>query len=133
MGQGVLTDTRFAEAGLTRSGGALHLGGAALSAIAEQVGTPVYVYNAAAIRARYRSLDAALGALPHRICYAVKANSTLAVLRILRDLGAGADIVSAGEMARALAAGFAPSGSSSAGWGRPRPSSGRRSGRGWDT
>ena len=46
-------------------------------------------------------------ALPHRICYAVKANSTLAVLRILRDLGAGADIVSAGEMARALAAGFA--------------------------
>jgi diaminopimelate decarboxylase len=108
VGQGVLTDTRFADAGLTRSGGALHLGGAALTAIAEQVGTPVYVYNAAAIRERYRSLESALGALPHRICYAVKANSTLAVLRILRDLGSGADIVSGGEMARVLAAGFAP-------------------------
>ena len=83
-------NTRFADAGLTRSGGALHLGDTPLTAIAEQVGTPVYVYNAAAIRERYRSLDAALGGLPHRICYAVKANSTLAVLRILRDLGADA-------------------------------------------
>ena len=61
-----------------------------------------------AIRERYRALDEALAGVPHRICYAVKANSTLAVLRLLRDLGAGADIVSAGEMARALAAGFAP-------------------------
>ncbi len=108
MGQGLLTDARFADAGLTRAGAALHLGGVSLTAIAEQVGTPVYVYNAEAIRERYRALDTALGAMPHRICYAVKANSTLAVLRILRDLGAGADIVSAGEMSRALAAGFAP-------------------------
>ena len=113
MGQGVLTDSRFADAGLSRDGGALHLGGVALSAIAEQVGTPVYVYNAEAIRQRYRCLDAALAGVPHRICYAVKANSTLAVLRILRDLGAGADIVSAGEMSRALAAGFAPERTSS--------------------
>ncbi|MBA3659915.1 MAG: diaminopimelate decarboxylase, partial [Gemmatimonadales bacterium] len=58
------------------------------------------------IRARYRALDTAMDALPHRICYAVKANSTLAILRLLRDLGAGADIVSAGELARVLAAGF---------------------------
>lgn len=108
MGQGVLTDARFTDAGLTRRDGALRLGDVALTAIAEQVGTPVYVYNAASIRERYHALDAALGELPHRICYAVKANSTLAVLRILRDLGAGADIVSGGEMARALAAGFAP-------------------------
>jgi diaminopimelate decarboxylase len=108
VGQGVLTDARFADAGLTRNGAALHLGGVPLTAIAEQVGTPVYVYNAEAIRERYRSLDTALAGVPHRICYAVKANSTLAVLRILRDLGAGADIVSAGEMSRALAAGFAP-------------------------
>lgn len=108
MGQGLLTDARFADAGLTRTGAALHLGGVSLTAIAEQVGTPVYVYNAEAIRERYRALDTALGGMPHRICYAVKANSTLAVLRILRDLGAGADIVSAGEMSRALAAGFAP-------------------------
>jgi diaminopimelate decarboxylase len=79
-----------------------------LSAIASEVGTPVFVYNAEAIRERYRSLDRALAPLPHRICYAVKANSTLAVLRILRDLGAGADIVSGGELSRVLAAGFAP-------------------------
>ena len=108
MGQGVLIDSRFADAGLSRNGGTLHLGGVPLAAIAAQVGTPVYVYNAEAIRERYRALDGALGPLPHRICYAVKANSTLAVLRVLRDLGAGADIVSGGEMARALAAGFAP-------------------------
>ena len=76
--------------------------------IAEQVGTPAFVYNAEAIRDRFRSLDAALKPVPHRICFAVKANSNLAVLRILRELGAGADIVSAGEMARALAAGFDP-------------------------
>jgi diaminopimelate decarboxylase len=66
------------------------------------------VYNAEAIRSRYRTLDSALSSIPHRICFAVKANSNLAVLRILRDLGAGADIVSVGEMARALAAGFQP-------------------------
>jgi diaminopimelate decarboxylase len=108
VGQGVLIDARFADAGLTRNGAALSLGGVPLTAIAEQVGTPVYVYNAEAIRDRYRALDTALAGVPHRICYAVKANSTLAVLRVLRDLGAGADIVSAGEMSRALAAGFAP-------------------------
>lgn len=108
MGPGVLTDTRFADAGLSRAGGSLLLGGLPLSAIAAEVGTPVYVYNAESIRERYHALDRALAPLPHRICYAVKANSTLAVLRILRDLGAGADIVSGGELARALAAGFPP-------------------------
>ena len=106
MGQGVLTDSRFADAGLDRRGGALVVAGVPIADIARAVGTPVFVYNAEAIRDRYRTLDSALDALPHRICYAVKANSTLAVLRILRDLGAGADIVSGGEMARALAAGF---------------------------
>jgi diaminopimelate decarboxylase len=106
VGQGVLTDSRFADAGLERRGGALLVAGVPLADIARQVGTPVYVYNAGAIRERYRALDAALAGVPHRICYAVKANSTLAVLRLLRDLGAGADIVSGGEMARALAAGF---------------------------
>ena len=108
MGQGVLTDTRFADAGLARRGRTLHLARVSLAAIAAEVGTPTYVYNAEAIRERYRTLDGALDAVPHRICYAVKANSSLAVLRLLRDLGAGADIVSAGEMARALAAGFSP-------------------------
>jgi diaminopimelate decarboxylase len=108
VGQGVLTDTRYADAGLVRQGDALYLGGVSLAAVAAEVGTPVYVYNAEAIRERYRALERALAPVPHRICYAVKANSTLAVLRLLRDLGAGADIVSGGELARALAAGFAP-------------------------
>jgi diaminopimelate decarboxylase len=76
--------------------------------VVEGAGTPAFVYNADAIRSRYRLLDAALSPVRHRICFAVKANSNLAILRILRDLGAGADIVSAGEMARALAAGFRP-------------------------
>jgi diaminopimelate decarboxylase len=98
----------FADAGLARKGDALYLGDVSLTDIAKEVGTPAYVYSAEAIRSRYRSLDRALGSLPHRICFAVKANSNLAILQVLKDLGAGADIVSSGEMARALAAGFAP-------------------------
>jgi diaminopimelate decarboxylase len=108
VGQGVLTTSLFADAGLERREGTLLLSGVSLVEVAERAGTPAFVYNAEAIRDRYRSLDLALGPVPHRICYAVKANSNLAILRILRDLGAGADIVSAGELARALAAGFAP-------------------------
>ncbi|HEU5311648.1 MAG TPA: diaminopimelate decarboxylase [Candidatus Eisenbacteria bacterium] len=76
--------------------------------MAREVGTPAFVYNADAIRARFRELSGALSTIPHRICYAVKANANLAVLRVLRDLGAGADIVSGGELRRALAAGFDP-------------------------
>lgn len=68
----------------------------------------MYVYDATAIREQYRRLDAALRSVPHRIHYAVKANSTLAVLCVLREAGAGLDIVSGGELARALRAGFAP-------------------------
>lgn len=98
----------FDDAGLERRGASLHLGGVSLRAVAAAVGTPAFLYNAEAIRERYRSLDAALAPVPHRICFAVKANSNLAILRILRELGAGADIVSSGELARALAAGFPP-------------------------
>jgi diaminopimelate decarboxylase len=98
----------LAEAGLSRKNRSLYLAGVSLVQIAEEVGTPAFVYNAEAIRARYRALDSALAALPHRICFALKANSNLGVLRILRDVGAGVDIVSGGELARALAAGFAP-------------------------
>jgi diaminopimelate decarboxylase len=108
VGESVLTADLLADAGLAREDGTLRLGGVSLSEIAAEIGTPVYVYNAGAIRARYTALDRALAAVPHRICFAVKANSTLGVLRVLRDAGAGADIVSGGEMARALAAGFAP-------------------------
>ena len=114
MGESVLSPTAPAEsslygdAGLERRQGSLHLGGVSLSAIADAVGTPAYLYNAGVIRRQFRALDQALAAIPHRLAYAVKANANLAVLRILRDLGAGADIVSGGELARALAAGFAP-------------------------
>jgi len=80
----------------------------ALTAIADAVGTPAYLYNAGVVRRQFRALDQALAPVPHRVAYAVKANANLAVLRILRDLGAGADIVSGGELARALAAGFEP-------------------------
>ena len=116
MGEGVLRRAGspgrlldlFAEAGLSRNAATLLFSGVPLNDIAEGVGTPVFAYNAEAIRSRYRTLDESLAPVPHRICFAVKANSNLAVLRILRDLGAGADIVSGGELLRALAAGFSP-------------------------
>jgi diaminopimelate decarboxylase len=109
-GAAAQADTRrlLADAGLERRGRSLLLGGVPLSAIADGAGTPAYVYNAAAIRRQYRALDQALTGVPHRLAYAVKANGNLAVLRILRDLEAGADIVSGGELARALAADFPP-------------------------
>jgi len=94
------------DAGLARREGTLMDGGVSLAQVADEFGTPAYVYNADVIRRQFRELDEALAAVPHRICFAVKANSNLGVLRVLRDLGAGADIVSEGEMARALAAGF---------------------------
>jgi len=121
VGQGVLSTAGWREAGevadtaalmddagLTREAGELRMAGVSLDAVARRVGTPAYVYNAEAIRRQFHRLDAALVAVPHRICFAVKANSNLAVLRVLRDLGAGADIVSQGEMHRVLAAGYDP-------------------------
>jgi diaminopimelate decarboxylase len=98
----------FSEAGLSRERHTLLLSGVSLAEIADRVGTPTFAYSADSIRTRYRVLDSALSSIPHRICFAVKANSNLAVLRLLYELGAGADIVSLGEMARALAAGFSP-------------------------
>jgi diaminopimelate decarboxylase len=111
VGQGVLTPRQallFADAGLMRAeDGALILGGVRVEDIAGDVGTPAYLYHAGAIRARYAALTAALHPLAHQIQYAVKANGSLAVLRVLQTLGAGCDIVSVGELRRALAAGFA--------------------------
>ncbi|MGH7657291.1 MAG: diaminopimelate decarboxylase family protein, partial [Gemmatimonadales bacterium] len=100
------TGALLADAGLERVNGSLHMSGVALLDIAESAGTPCYVYNADAIRNRYETLSRVLAPLTHRICYAVKANGNLAVLNLLRELGAGADIVSGGELSRALAAGF---------------------------
>jgi diaminopimelate decarboxylase len=79
--------------------------GVALAAIAEAVGTPCYVYSRGEIERAYHAFDAALVGIPHEICYAVKANSTLGILGVLVQLGAGADIVSVGELYRWLRAG----------------------------
>jgi len=79
-----------------------------LDDLARRVGTPLYVYSAGAIRARYRAWREAFRDLPVLFCYAVKANPNLAVLRLLSGLGAGADTVSGGEIERALEAGIAP-------------------------
>ena len=91
-----------------RSGGQLHVDGVALAHIAAAVGTPAYVYSWTDIRSRYRQVDAALANIPHRICYAVKANSNLSVLARLAALGSGFDIVSGGELERVLRAGGEP-------------------------
>jgi diaminopimelate decarboxylase len=82
--------------------------GVPLSAIAEAEGTPVYVYSAAVLRERYRAIDSAFGGHPHRLHYALKANSTLAVARALRELGSAADANSIWEIELARKAGFAP-------------------------
>ena len=92
-----------------------------LQAIADRVGTPAYVYSANLIRAQYHALDDALQGIRHRICYSVKANGNLGVLRVLKQLGAGADIVSVGELRRVLAAGFDPDGIVFSGVGKTPP------------
>jgi len=88
--------------------GEMHAEGVALSAIADAVGTPFYCYSEAAITAAYRDFSDALAGLDATICYALKANSNIAVIRTLAALGAGADVVSGGELARALMAGVPP-------------------------
>ncbi len=83
----------------------LYVEDVALDSIARRAGTPCYVYSSNAILGRYRAYDRAFGDLPHKVCYAVKANSNLAVLSLLARAGAGFDIVSAGELHRVLRAG----------------------------
>jgi len=82
--------------------------GVPLQSIAEATGTPVYVYSAAAIASAYRALDRAWASHPHALHYALKANSTLAIARLLRSLGSGVDANSGGEIEVALRAGFIP-------------------------
>lgn len=86
--------------------GILHAEDVPLTAIATAVGTPVYVYSTATLTRHYRVFEEALGAMPHLICYALKANANLAVVRVMAKLGAGADVVSEGEYRRARAAGI---------------------------
>jgi diaminopimelate decarboxylase len=91
-----------------RVDGRLVCEGVALSTVARAVGTPTYVYSANAVREQYARLSAALDGVPFRIHYSLKANSNLALLRLLRSLGAAADVVSGGELFRARRAGFEP-------------------------
>src|SRR5690625_119397 len=86
--------------------GILHAEDVPLPRIAEEVGTPVYVYSTATLERHFHLFEETLQGLPHLICYALKANSNLAVIATLARLGAGADVVSEGEMRRALAAGI---------------------------
>jgi diaminopimelate decarboxylase len=86
-------------------GGRLHAESVDLGGLADRFGTPLYVYSKGTITDHYTRLDAALGELDHLICYAVKANSNLAILRAVAEMGGGFDIVSGGELFRVLKAG----------------------------
>jgi diaminopimelate decarboxylase len=101
VGEGVLIS------GFSRHDGALYCEGVAAETIAEAAGTPTFVYSAAVIRDRYRRLTAALAGVPHRVHYSLKANSSRAVLSVLRAEGSAVDVVSGGELFRAQRAGFA--------------------------
>ena len=90
---------------LQRNAGELSLDGVALEEIARRFGTPCYVYSRSAIETAFREFDEGLAGIDHLVCYAVKANSNIAILDALQQLGAGFDIVSGGELARVLAAG----------------------------
>src|ERR1700758_970766 len=96
---------RETKRGIFRRSGqfVLHCEGVALPKLAEQHGTPLYVYSAEAIRDRYNAFDAAFHDVQHTICYSVKANSNLSILRMLAKKGCGFDVVSGGELERVLA------------------------------
>ena len=91
-----------------------------LERVAEKFGTPTYVYSASTILDHYLRLDVALAPLDHLICYAVKANSNRAILKLLADAGAGFDIVSSGELFRVITAGGDPAKCTFAGVGKSR-------------
>ena len=86
----------------------LHAENVSVDKIAEQYGTPVYIYSRSALENHWQAFDDAFSAYPHLVCYAVKANSNLAVLNVLAKRGSGFDIVSMGELARVMAAGGDP-------------------------
>ena len=93
---------------LNRIDGQLFIEGVALAELATRFGTPLYVYSQAALEDAYRAYTEAFTSTPHLICYAVKANSSLAILNLFARLGSGFDIVSGGELVRVLAAGGDP-------------------------
>ena len=93
---------------LTEEGGAVAVDQVPLRQIADQFGTPCYVYSAQTLRTQYRQLTTALAPIDAKIHYSVKANSNLGILQLFKDLGAGFDIVSGGELSRVLAVGGDP-------------------------
>jgi diaminopimelate decarboxylase len=103
VGASVLT------AATARHTGTLHMSGVPLSSIASTVGTPAYLYSADVLRDRYRQLTAALDGVPYRVHYSLKANACGGILAVLRELGSGVDVVSGGELFKAIRAGFTPS------------------------
>ena len=88
--------------------GSLFAENVAIEELVEEYGTPLYVYSAATFRQHFKAFDSAFAGIPHLTCYSVKANSNLSVLKLLADEGAGTDIVSGGELFRALRAGVDP-------------------------
>lgn len=94
--------------GFRREAGLLRCDGVSLDEAADRFGTPLYLYSRSAIETAFEAYDQAFSGHPHRICYAVKANGSGAILRLLAELGAGADIVSGMELRAALRAGFRP-------------------------
>ena len=93
----------------SRINGVLHAEQCSLAQLAQQFGTPLYVYSKATFEKHYLDMDKAFEFIDHQICFAVKSNSNLAVLNVLAKLGSGFDIVTGGELARVLAAGGEPS------------------------
>ena len=88
--------------------GELFIEGVAISKIASEIGTPFYCYSSTKIESEYKDFSDAFSKINSTICYSVKANSNLSVIRTLSNLGAGADVVSGGELLRALKGGVSP-------------------------
>src|SRR3954469_14258279 len=88
--------------------GKLFCEGVSIESLVKKFGTPLYVYSQQTLTDHYSKLDQALAPLDHMICYAMKSNSNLAVMRTLANLGSGFDVVSGGELQRVIAAGGDP-------------------------
>lgn len=95
-----VVDPASYTSGFSYRGSQLYCEGVSVAVAAKRFGTPAYLYSRASIERAYRSMDSAFGKLPHTICYAIKANSNLGILRVFAALGSGFDIVSGGELYR---------------------------------
>src|SRR5574340_209949 len=99
---------RWKVAAVDERGSGEAIEGVLLEQVAREFGTPLYVYSRAAIEAAFAAYERAFSPVPHRLCYSVKANGNGSILRLLAGLGAGADVVSGGELLAARRAGFDP-------------------------